>query len=244
MNISDNTILITGGGTGIGLAIVEAFLKKNNKVIICGRRESVLKDVKKRHPEIDYLVTDLRKPDQVRLLYQWTVKKFPDINILINNAGIQRTFSFKSPESLDDITEEIEINLSSPVQLCSLFVKDFISKKESAIINISSGLGFAPLAFMPVYCSTKAALHSFTLSMRHQLKDTPIKVIELIPPIVDTDLDQGRRGKRGEVDRGIDPDIVAMALMKGLETNDPEIIVGMARNLREKGEKAFENMNR
>jgi len=244
MNISDNTILITGGGTGIGLAIVEAFLEKNNKVIICGRRESVLKDVKKKHPEIEYLVTDLRKPDQVRLLYQWTVKKFPEVNVLINNAGIQRALSFKNPESLEDITEEIEINLSSPVQLCSLFVKDFISKKESAIVNVSSGLGFAPLAFMPVYCSTKAALHSFTLSMRHQLKSTSVKVIELIPPIVDTDLDQGRRGKRGEVDRGIDPAIVAKALVKGMETDDPEIMVGMAKNLRENGEKAFENMNR
>ena len=244
MNISDNTILITGGGTGIGLAIVEAFLEKNNKVIICGRRESVLKDVKKKYPEVEYLVTDLRKPDQVRLLYQWTVKKFPDVNILINNAGIQRAFSFNNPESLEDITEEIEINISSPVQLCSLFVKNFISKKESAIVNVSSGLGFAPLAFMPVYCATKAALHSFTMSMRHQLKSTSVNVIELIPPIVDTDLDQGRRGKRGEVDRGIDPEIVAKALVKGMETDDPEIIVGMAKNLRENGEKAFDNMNR
>lgn len=243
MNITDNTILVTGGGTGIGLAITEAFAAKGNKMIICGRRESLLKEAKEKIPSVEYLVADLRKPDQVKLLYQWTVKKFPGVNILVNNAGIQRAFNFHDPDSLEDITEEIEINLSSPVLLSSMFVENFSARKESAIVNVSSGLGFAPIAFMPVYCATKAALHSFTMSMRHQLKKTPVKVFELIPPIVDTDLDQGRRGKRGEVDRGIEPAMVADELLKGMEEDDPEIIVGMAKGLRENGEKAFGNMN-
>ncbi len=242
MELKGNTILVTGGGSGIGLAIVDA-LVKDNKIIICGRRESVLKDVKKKYPAVEYLVTDLRKPDQVRLLYQWTVKKFPDVNILINNAGIQRAFNFNAPESIEDITEEIDINLNSPVLLCSLFTADFRNKKNCAIVNVSSGLGFAPLAFMPVYCATKAALHSFTLSLRHQLKNTAINVFELIPPIVDTDLDQGRRGKRGEADRGIEPSVVADELVKGMQSDSPEIVVGMAKGLRENGEKAFANMN-
>ena len=244
MNIKGNTILITGGGTGIGLAIAEAFLKRDNKIIICGRRESLLKEVKEKYPEVEYIVTDLRKPDQVKLLHQWTVKKFPEVNVLINNAGIQRAFNFNEQETLEDITEEIEINLSSPVLLSALFTEKFKSVKESAIINVSSGLGFAPLAFMPVYCATKAALHSFTMSLRHQLRNTSINVFELIPPIVDTDLDQGRRGKRGEADRGIEPAIVAEGLIKGMETGDPEIIIGMAKGLRENGETAFANMNR
>ncbi len=242
MKLEGKTILITGGGTGIGLALVDV-LKDKNKVIICGRRESVLKDVKKKYPGVDYIVTDLRRPDQVKLLYQWTIKKFPDVNILINNAGIQKVFNFNAPESIEDITEEIEINLSSPVLLSSLFVENFKPKKESAIVNVSSGLGFAPLAFMPVYCATKAALHSFTMSLRHQLKNSSVKVFELIPPIVDTDLDQGRRGKRGEVDRGIEPSKVAVEFVKGMEANENEIVVGKAIGLRENGEKAFASMN-
>ncbi len=243
MKLEGKTILVTGGGTGIGLAIVEA-LKDKNKVIICGRRESVLKDVKKKYPGVDYLVTDLRRPDQVKLLYQWTVKKFPDINILINNAGIQKVYNFNKAETIDDVSEEIEINLSSPVLLCALFIENFKSKRESAIVNVSSGLGFTPLAFFPVYCATKAALHSFTMSLRHQLKNSQVKVIELIPPTVDTDLDQGRRGKRGEVDRGIEPSIVAGEFLKGMEANENEIVVGQARGLRENGENFFGNLNR
>lgn len=243
MNLTGKTILVTGGGTGIGLAITEALLKKNNKVIICGRREQVLKDVKSNYPAIDYLVTDLRNPDQVKLLHNWTIKKFPDTSILVNNAGIQRALIFSNPTSVTDVGEEAEINFVSPVLLSSMFIEDFMTKKESAIVNVSSGLAFAPLAFVPVYCATKAALHSFTLSLRHQLKNTTIKVIELVPPTVDTDLDHGRRGKRGEVDRGIEPSIVADAFIKGFESGEPEILVGMAKNLRENGDKAFANMN-
>jgi uncharacterized oxidoreductase len=244
MKLTDKTILITGGGSGIGLAIAEAMLKKNNRIIICGRREDKLREAKLKNPLLEYIVADLRKPDQGRMLYEWSIKKFPEISILINNAGIQRIRNFNQPDSLEDIASEIEINLSSPLFLTSLFTQYFKTQPEAAIINISSGLAFAPLAIFPVYCATKAALHSITLTLRHQLKNTPVKVFEIVPPIVDTELDQGSRAKRGLTDRGIPPNMVAEELIRGVEADEFEILVGAAKNLREAGEKAFNNMNR
>ena len=122
-----------------------------------------------------------------------------------------------------------------------------MKQKESAIINVSSGLGFVPLAICPVYCATKAAVHSFCISLRHQLKNTSIKVFEIIPPIVDTELDKGARDKRGQEDRGIPPSEVAVAALKGIEKDEFEIAVGMAQNLRKGAranpEQTFNNMN-
>ena len=244
MKLINKTVLVTGGGTGIGLTIAQAISKRGNNVIICGRREDKLREAKSMDPLIEYFVCDLRNPEEIQKLYELTVKKFPGISILINNAGIQRQRNFNYKESLDDLASEIDINFSSPVLLSSLFIQHFKSIDEAAIINVTSGLAFAPLAFLPLYCSTKAAMHSFTISLRHQLKNTGIKVFELVPPTVDTELDQGERAKRGQTDRGIPPSIVADDLIRGVEADEFEILVGAAKNLRVAGEKSFPNMNR
>lgn len=151
---------------------------------------------------------------------------------------------FNNPDSVNDLRAEIEINLSAPIVLSSYFIGHFKTMQESAIINISSGLAFSPLAVVPVYCATKAAIHSFSLSLRHQLKNTSIKVFEVVPPIVDTDLDKGARKKRGQKDRGILPEVVAEELIKGVEADEFEIVIGRAKNLKEAGDKAFVHMNR
>jgi len=248
MNISGNTILITGGGTGIGLALAELFLAKDNKVIVCGRRKSKLLEAKKKFPEINIKTCDITKAAGRKDFFSWISSHFSSINILVNNAGIQKMIDFKKgSKGLASKENEITTNFDAPVKLCALFIPHLMKQKESAIINISSGLGFVPLAAVPVYCATKAALHSFSLSLRYQLKDTSIKVFEIIPPMVDTELDQGSREKKGQNDRGIPARDVAVATVTAIENNDYETAVGMAEDLRngarETPEQIFNMMN-
>jgi uncharacterized oxidoreductase len=249
MKIGGNTILITGGATGIGFSLAEAFVNAGNEVIICGRREEKLKEAKNKLPQIHTKRCDLSKDEERKLLYDWVSSHFKNINILVNNAGIQRMIDFKKgTEELFDGEDEIEINFKTYVHLSAYFTPLLMKQKEAAIINISSGLGFIPLAIMPVYCATKAAIHSFSLSLRHQLKTTSVKVFEVIPPTVDTELDKGARAKRGQTDRGISPTEVAKATIDGLEKDEYEIAVGMAQNLRmgarNNPDQLFQNMNR
>lgn len=247
MKTAGNTILITGGATGIGFALADAFVKAGNEVIICGRREHKLEEAKRKLPQIHTKVCDVSKEKERESLYNWAVSNFKNINILVNNAGIQRMIDLrKGISELASGEDEIDINLKAYIRLAAYFIPHLSKQKESAIINVSSGLGFIPIAAMPVYCATKAAIHSFSLSLRHQLRDTAIKVFEVIPPTVDTELDKGTRGKRG-VERGIPPSEVSKAAMKALENNQYECAVGMAENLytaaRTNPEQFFQRMN-
>jgi uncharacterized oxidoreductase len=249
MRTHDNTILITGGATGIGFSLAEAFVKAGNDVIVCGRRESKLEDAKKKLPQIHTIDCDLSREGDRRSLFDHMSSTFPDINILINNAGIQRMIDFKKGTTeLFAGEDEIEINFKAYVHMSAYFIPLFLERKEAAIINISSGLGFIPLAITPVYSATKAAIHSFSMSIRHQLRNTPIKVFEVIPPTVNTDLDKGARDRRGQKDKGISPFEVAQAVIDGLEKDEFEIAIGMAQNLilgsRNNPEQIFQNINR
>lgn len=233
MHISENTILITGGATGIGLALAEAFLQKENNVIICGRREDKLIQAKSKLSQLQTMRCDVSNPEERKHLYNWIVKNHRNFNILINNAGIQKQIDFKKGTiDLQDEENEININLQAPVHLSALFIPHLMAQKEAAIINISSGLAFIPIAIMPLYCATKAALHSFSQSLRYQLGDTSIKVFEIIPPTTDTELDRGARERRGQTDRGIKPEIVAAATIEAMEKDDFEAAVGQAQFLR------------
>jgi uncharacterized oxidoreductase len=232
MKINGNTILITGGATGIGFALAQDLVQAGNEVIICGRRENKLAEAKGKLPLIHTRVCDVSKDKDRRELFAWARANFPNLNILVNNAGIQRMIDLtKGIEALAG-EDEIEINLKACVHLSALFIPFFMEKKEAAIVNVSSGLGFVPLAIMPVYCATKAALHSFSISLRYQLRNTPIRVLEIIPPMVDTELDRGGRDRRGQEYRGIPPAEVGRAAISALERNDFEVAVGTAENLR------------
>jgi len=233
MHISGNTILITGGATGIGLALAEAFLRKGNEVVICGRREDKLVQAKEKFSQLQTMKCDVANPENRKLLYNWVVGNHKDCNILINNAGIQKEIDFKKGTTdLQGEEDEIDINLQAPVHLSALFVPHLMEQKEAAIVNISSGLAFIPIAIMPVYCATKAAVHSFSLSLRYQLRDTSIKVFEIIPPTTDTELDRGARHGRGQTDRGIKPEIIAEATIEAIDKDDFEVAVGQAQFLR------------
>jgi uncharacterized oxidoreductase len=249
MKIQGNTVLITGGATGIGFSLAEAFVNAGNQVVICGRREAKLREAKSKLSQVHTKVCDLSKEDERRLLYEWVSSNFDDVNILLNNAGIQRMIDLKKGASeLSAGEDEIEVNLKAYVHLSALFIPLFLKKEEAAIINVSSGLSFVPIAIMPVYCATKAAIHSFTQSLRHQLRDTSIKVFEVIPPTVDTELDKGARAQRRQEDRGMPPVEVASATLNALENDRYEVTIGMAEKLqmgaRTNPEQVFQNINR
>jgi uncharacterized oxidoreductase len=247
MKTTGNTILITGGATGIGFSLAEAFVREGNVVIVCGRREEKLAEAKQRLPSLKTRRCDLSKAEERRSLYAWVSSSFPALNILVNNAGIQRMIDLtRGAEELESGEDEIEVNFKATIHLSALFIP-FLSRKESAIVNVSSGLGFVPIARMPVYCATKAAIHSFTLSLRRQLQTTSVKVFEIIPPTVDTELDKGARARRGQVDRGIPSSEVASVALVALQADTYEIAVGRAAGFvtgtREERDQAFERMN-
>ena len=193
MKLSDNTVFITGGATGIGFALAKGFLELRNTVIICGRNSDKLKQVKERFPEIHTIRCDVTIEDEVKQAFESIKKKFGFLNILVNNAGIQYRLDFRKDEHVfKKIDEEIDINLRAVVRLIDVFMPLLEKAPQAAIVNVTSGLGIVPKKSAPGYCATKAAIHAFSKSLRYQLEDTSIKVIELFPPFTDTDMTKGR----------------------------------------------------
>ncbi len=188
MELSGNTVLVTGGASGIGFGLAEQFVQAGSTVIICGRREDKLKEAQARYPQLHIRVCNVADPNERAALYEWATATFPALNVLVNNAGIQQRFQMQQSPAWETIHDEIAINLDAPVHLATLFIPHLLKQTQAAILNVTSGLAFSPMAMMPLYGATKAALHSFTLSLRHQLAATPITVVEIIPPAVDTDL--------------------------------------------------------
>ena len=234
MKTTGNTILITGGATGIGLALAEVFLKAGNEVIICGRRKQRLLEAQSLLPEVQIKTCDVTDAAERQALFEWTVANFPRLNILINNAGIQRPLDFTNgaADGPHASADEIETNLQAPIQLAALFIPQLRTQAASAIVNITSVLGFIPLATVPVYCATKAALHTFSWALRHQLRGTPIKVFEVAPPVVDTELQAAVRSQKGSTTQGISPQAVAEATLQAVAHDRYETAVGAARFLR------------
>jgi uncharacterized oxidoreductase len=185
MKLSNNKILITGGASGIGLGLTERFIKENNTVIICGRREELLKEVAGKFPSVITKACDLSiEADRIEL-YNWVAENHSNLNVLVNNAGIQNWMNVSDSDFYKRSNEEITTNVVAPIHLTTLFTK---LKSLNTIINVTSGLAFVPFSKVAVYCGTKAFMRSFTLSLRHQLKSTNIEVIEMIPPALNTDL--------------------------------------------------------
>ncbi len=243
MQMTGNTILITGGTSGLGLAFAQAFLQKGNTVIICGRRKDRMDALKAEYPELVTRVCDVADAGQRTDLADWVIKNYPTLNILMNNAGVQLAFDLKQPMELNRVYTEVDTNFIAPIHLSSLFTEHLSRMQHAAIINISSGLAFVPIAFMPVYCATKAAIHSYTLSLRHQLQSRGIKVFEVIPPSVDTELGHERRTDKTQTHGGIPINEFLAEAMDALANDTLEAPVGGAKGLREKREAMFPVMN-
>ncbi len=189
MRTTHHTVLITGGTSGIGLALAKRFLKQENAVIVTGTNPPKADAVKRELPALTVELADMRDRHALEKL----VCRYPDINILVNNAGIQYNYEFADPAiAPEHITTELDINLLAPLYLTKLLLPQLLSHPTAAIINVTSGLGIVPKQSAPVYCASKAALHSFTKTLRWQLEGTSVQVFEIIPPLVDTAMTQGR----------------------------------------------------
>jgi uncharacterized oxidoreductase len=189
MNITGNTILITGGGSGIGRGLAEAFQKAGNQVIIAGRRREALKEVTDANPGMKAVSLDINSPAAIRAFGVQMASEFPKLNVIINNAGIMKPENLlSSAGNLVDAEAMVTTNLLGTMRVTSALLPLLRKQAKSTIMTVSSGLAFLPLAMTPTYCATKAAIHSYSLSLRWQLKDTATEVIELIPPYVQTQL--------------------------------------------------------
>jgi uncharacterized oxidoreductase len=189
VEFSGNTVLITGGATGIGLALAARFLEAGNRVIIAGRREDKLNEAQAAHPGLLTKTCDVSSEQDRLALVEWLLAEHPDVNVLVNNAGIQQRVNLTSADKdWAFYQNEIAINVEGPIHLSLLLVPHFQKQKQAAIINVSSGLAIRPGAWVPIYSATKAAIHSFTQSLRLQLENSSISVIEVLPPAVNTDL--------------------------------------------------------
>jgi len=239
MKLSNNKILITGGATGIGFGLAERFIKEGNTVIICGRRESALQEASQKLPGLITKVCDASISAKREDLFAWIQNEHNDVNVLINNAGIQQWMSIDDNDFFQRAKEEICINVEAPVHLCHLF-QNLASIKT--IINVTSGLSFTPLTKTAVYSATKAFMHSFTLSLRHLLKTKNIEVIELIPPALNTDL-----GGKGIHDYAPPVSDFIEAIFKQLKDGKDELTFGFSEQMVKAGpeelRQAFGRMN-
>jgi uncharacterized oxidoreductase len=222
MKMSNNTILITGGTSGIGYALAAQLLERGNTVLITGRSEEKLATVRQSLPGVHTYVSDVSDPAAIRRLYSEVTRAFPDLNVLINNAGIglKRNLNDTTGE-LEDLDREIKTNLIGPIQMIKQFLPQLKRQKAAAIVNVSSGL-----AVKPIYCATKAAMHSYTQSLRVQLKNSPVEVIELAPPAVKTNFNKGQEELNSS--SAMDVNKFARASMRGLERGKEEILPGLS----------------
>ncbi|WP_353646747.1 SDR family oxidoreductase [Mesorhizobium sp. WSM2239] len=187
MNITGNTILITGGGSGIGRALAEALLARGNNVIVTGRNRDKLKDLEAANPGIHTFQLDVDDPDEITAFSRQVVEDFPSLNVLINNAGIMRAEAVRDG-STATAEATITTNLLGPIRLTTALLPHLISMPDAALLTVSSGLAFLPRGGFPTYCATKAAIHSYSQTLRVQLRGTSVQVIELVPPYVQTEL--------------------------------------------------------
>ena len=243
MEVTGHTVLVTGGASGIGLAIAERFLAAGNDVIICGRREEKLDEARAKHPPLHAKVVDLAQASGRAEFASWAIREFPNLDVLVNNAGIQQRLLLAQSPDWDAVHSEIATNFEAHVHLAMLFIPHLCDKKRPAILNVTSGLAFVPLAANPVYSATKAAMRSFTLSLRHQLTNTPIEVVEIIPPAVDTDL-----GGPGLHTFGVPLDEFADAAFAQLRAGKTEVTYGFSeetsRASSEQRDAIFERLNK
>ena len=188
MKLTGRTILITGGSAGIGLAFALKFLELGNQVIVTGRRESALYELKAKYPKLHTIQSDVADPSQIAALARRVKAGYPKLDVLMNNAGIMLHKNLKAPAvDLAALMTEVNINVGGVIRMTSAFI-DVLAANKGTIINVSSALAFVPLPSAPIYSATKAAVHAYTQSLRFQLEETGVEVIDLMPPAVKTDL--------------------------------------------------------
>ena len=226
MKLRNHTILITGGSSGIGLALAKAFAEKDNTVLICGRNEEKLAEARRLTPKLHTVRCDISLASDQGALLEHLQTHFPTLNVLINNAGMMQQLDLTSEAySPGKASQEMNTNFLAPVDLTQRLLPLLQKQAQATIINISSGLAYVPMASSPVYCASKAALHSYTQSLREQLKGSSIRVVEILPPTVDTAMVKDLKTNK------LSPDVFVKQVLKKLERDRPEIRVGQTRAL-------------
>lgn len=228
MQLTNNTLFITGGASGIGRGLAEAFHKLGNKVIIAGRRKALLDEVIAANPGMEGLELDINDPQSIDKVAKTLISRYPSLNVLINNAGIMPFDDAAGHIDEATMIGTITTNLMGPIRLTSALIEHLKSQPRAVIINNTSVLAFVPLAGNAVYSATKAALHSYSLSQRFMLRDTTVTVQEIAPPWVNTDLVH-----KGDDPRAMPLDAFIEETMRGLGTDVPEVIVEAIRPLRD-----------
>jgi uncharacterized oxidoreductase len=243
MQITGNTILITGGSSGIGRALAEALHKEGNQIIIAGRRKSLLDEITAANPGMQSAVLDVQNLDSLPTFAAQIATQFPSLNVLINNAGIMKSENLNDPSADFSIVQDtVTTNLLAPLRLTAALLPHLKKQPHATVMTVSSGLSFMPLAMTPTYCATKAAIHSWTQSFRYQLRETKVEVLELIPPYVQTEL----QGPHQATDPRAMPlaDFIAEAMqILRTQPNAKEILVQRVYPLRfaaEKGQAAYD----
>ena len=232
MELKNNTILITGGTSGFGLEFAKRLLESGNTVIVTGRDPVKLAYAKMNLSGLHTFQSDVSKPEEIADLYKKVIAQFPQLNILINNAGQMRKIILHDTSiGLTDITREIETNLMGPIRMVQAFLPHLKQTKSAAILNVTSGLALVPFPISPIYGATKSGLRSYTKSLRVQLKNTKIKVFELIAPATKTPLNDAFRNLDGYNVKQMDPVELVDTALKGVKKDQYEIYPGIARML-------------
>jgi uncharacterized oxidoreductase len=223
MNPTGNTALITGGATGIGFALARTLIDAGNTVIICGRSADALQRATAALPGLIALKCDITNPTERASLFETLALRFPTLNLLVNNAGTLHVSDLTQPAHVQQLETEIATNLLAPVALTSLLLPLLQRQSAATIVNVTSGYVFLPSARTAPYCASKVALRTMTRALRFQLRGTPITVVEVMPPAVDTALAAHYSGAK------LTPDAVAMSILRGLKRNRIEIVIGVSK---------------
>lgn len=227
MKLTGNTILITGGSSGIGLALAKTFYQLGNKVIIVARDSKKLNNVQKQFPEIAIFQCDLTKQTDIDGLAVFIEQNHPNLNMLFNNAAIQYNYDFLTEQNIvNKIDYEVSANLTSTIKLCGLLLPVLLKNENAAIVNVSSGLAISPKKTAPVYCATKAAIHNFTKAFRYQMEGKNITVFEILPPIVETPMTEGRGENK------ISSDQLVSEFINDFKNNKVESYIGKSKLLK------------
>jgi uncharacterized oxidoreductase len=227
VRLTGNTVLVTGGGSGIGRGLAEAFHRMGNTVIISGRRRAMLDAATVANPGMHAVELDVADPASIAKVVAELTAQFPDLNVLINNAGIMRIDDASTVIDEEALVSTVTTNLLGPIRMTSALIEHFKGLEQATVINVTSGLAFTPLAMTAVYSATKAALHSYTLSLRYKLKGSPVSVLELAPPYVQTDLMGG-----ADDPRAMKLDAFLAETMVLLAQESEEILVERVKPLR------------
>jgi len=232
MELRDRTVLITGGTSGIGLELATTLLKRGNTVIVTGRNQDRLDAVRRQYQGLNALRCDVSQESDIGMLYEKIAENFPSLDVLVNNAGIMRNLRLTDPKGIEDVTREIEILLTGPIHMVQQFLPHLMLRRGAAIINVSSGLAFIPMPISPIYCAAKAGLHSYTQSLRAQLKGTDIEVIEVAPPPVETRLFREEFAEEMKGQIAMTPRRLVATMIACIEAGRTEITPGVAKVLK------------